>query len=58
MDNWITAFLALGLFATFLMGLAFSIHAIPFFVICVIVLIFVVIDFVQTRRESSNGNPS
>jgi Flp pilus assembly protein TadB len=47
--------LALGLVATFLMALAFSIDSIPFFVISAIVLIFVVIDFFQSRRDESNS---
>jgi hypothetical protein len=55
MDNWITALIALALVAIFLMGLAFSISAIPFFVICAIVLVFIVLDFRQSRRDASNG---
>ncbi len=55
MDDWITALLAMGLVATFLMALALSIDAIPFFVISAIVLIFIVIDFRQSRRDASNG---
>lgn len=55
MDNWITALIALALVAVFLMGLAFSIDAIPFFVICAVVLVFIVLDFRQSRRDASNG---
>lgn len=56
MDNWITALIALALVAVFLMGLAVSINAIPFFIICAVVLVFIVLDFRQTRREASSGN--
>ncbi len=58
MDNWITHLLALGLVAAFLMALAFSIDAIPFFGISAIVLVFIVIDFFQSRRDASNGKQS
>lgn len=56
MDNWITAIIALALVAVFLIGLAVSINAIPFFAICAIVLIFIVLDFRQTHRVVSSGN--
>lgn len=56
MDNWITALIALAMVAIFLMGLALSINAIPFFIICGIVLVFVVLDFRQTRREVTSSN--
>ena len=56
MDNWITALIALAMVAIFLMGLAFSINAIPFFIISGIVLVFIVLDFRQTRREVTSSN--
>jgi len=56
MDNWITALIALALVAIFLMGLALSINAVPFFVICAIVLVIIVLDFRQTHRTVSSGN--
>lgn len=56
MDNWITALVALAMVAIFLMGLAISINAIPFFIISGIVLVFIVLDFRQTRREVTSGN--
>lgn len=55
MDDWITALIALALVAVFLMGLAFSINAIPFFVISVIVLLFVLLDFRQARRDAATN---
>ena len=55
MDNWITALIALALVAIFLMSLALAINAIPFFIICAIVLVFVALDFRQARRDASNG---
>jgi Flp pilus assembly protein TadB len=55
MDNWITALIALALVAIFLMGLAVSINAIPFFIICAVVLVLIGFDFRQTRREVSGS---
>ena len=55
MDSWITALIALALVAVFLMALAISINAIPFFVICAIVLVFIGLDFRQARRDETDG---
>jgi hypothetical protein len=55
MDNWITALVALGLMAAFLLRLALSIGSIPFFLIMAVVLAFALADFHRSMRGNSNG---
>jgi hypothetical protein len=55
MDNWITGFLALAVMGAFLLALAISIGAIPFYIIILIVLGFTAADFIQASRSSTNG---
>jgi len=56
MDNWITGVLAMGVLGSFLVGLAFSIGAIPFFIIVFFVLALALTDFFQSTRNTPNGD--
>lgn len=52
MDNMITGILSVGLFISFVAGLAESIGAVPFIIIVALVSIMVLVDLVQSIKQS------
>ena len=57
MDNLITSIVATTIFIAFVVGLAQSIGATPFFVIVAIVVVLLLVDVFQTARaEFTNKN--
>ena len=51
MDNIITGFIAVAIFLAFIIGLAMSIHSIPFAIIVAMVSIMILVDFFQSSKE-------
>lgn len=58
MDNIITGALAVLVFGAFVVGLAFSIGAVPFILIVSLVLGLLIIDYVQSIRSEDENNSS
>ncbi len=54
MDNLITGTISVGVFLAFVLGLAYSIGKIPFFIIVVIVSLLLCIDYYQSVRKGLN----
>lgn len=55
MDNRVTGLLGLCVMAVFALGLAYSIGALPFVIIVLVVLGFAAFDFIQSSRSASNA---
>lgn len=51
MDNIITGFIAVAIFLSFIIGLAFSIKSIPFAVIVAAVSVMILVDYYQSSKE-------
>ena len=55
MMNLVTGVIAIGIFASFVIGLAESIHTWPFWVIVGIVVTMAVVDFWESIKASKGG---
>jgi hypothetical protein len=51
MDNFITGFIAVAVFLSFVLGLAISIGTIPFGIIVVVVSGMVLVEFYQSAKQ-------
>ncbi|MBC8211942.1 MAG: hypothetical protein H8E21_12845 [Gammaproteobacteria bacterium] len=51
MDNLITGLIAVGIFLTFVIGLAVSIGSIPFGVIVAAVTVMILVEFFQSAKQ-------
>lgn len=54
MDNLITGLIAVSIFLSFVLGLAFSIGTAPFVIIVLIVSALIVTDFYQSAKDGLN----